>query len=166
MDEKLEKIIKESSFTWVKDDFYYLKAKSRPSGKHFFIAEDRDEVTVVTSREKVREVDVAGQNTNIYTFFALSPTVPFYTVGFLAAVSSAIAAGGMNILIVSTYSKDYLGVQKEHAAKARAGRGSWRGSGGLVCGHGLAGGGRIPERRGPRALLDRLRHVPVEADLP
>ena len=119
MDEKLQKVIKESSFKQLPEDFYYLKAKSVPSGSHFLIAKDDDEITVVTSRDKVNQVEIKGQNKNLYTFFALSPTVPFYTVGFLAAVSSAIAAGDMNILIVSTFSKDYVGVQKEHASKAR-----------------------------------------------
>lgn len=119
MNEELKKIIKKSTFTQLPGDFYYLKAQSRPSGKHFLVAEDGDEITIVTSSENVNSVDIAEQNKNIYIFFGLTPAMAFYTVGFLAAVSSSIAAAGMNMLIVSTYSKDYVGVQKEFATGAR-----------------------------------------------
>ena len=46
-------------------------------------------------------------------------SLPFYAVGFLSTISSAIAEKGMNILIASTYSKDYIMVREEHLSKAK-----------------------------------------------
>ena len=40
-------------------------------------------------------------------------------MGFLAAVSEAISAAGMDILIVSTYSKDYIMVKKNLTQKTK-----------------------------------------------
>ena len=39
--------------------------------------------------------------------------LPFYAVGFLAKIAKAIAAKNLNILIVSTFSKDYLLIREE-----------------------------------------------------
>ena len=118
MDEKLRRIIEESSFKQIPGRYYYVKARTRPNGSHFAVVEDGNEVTVITDR--VNEIDVAGQNQTPYTLFALNISVPFYAVGFLAAVSSAIATKGMNILIVSTYSKDYILVAFDKTEIARS----------------------------------------------
>ena len=55
---------------------------------------------------------IKDKNKDIYTLIALNVSIPFYSVGFLAAVSGAIAEKGLNILIVSTFSKDYILIKK------------------------------------------------------
>ncbi len=74
---------------------------------------DEDEITIVTRQENVSGLKVLEKNKDIYTLIALNVSVPFYPVGFLATVSEAVAKEGMNILIVSTYSKDYIMVKKD-----------------------------------------------------
>ena len=83
------------------------------------VSQDKDEITVVTSEENLKDLDLAERNKEDYKLIALNVSAPFYSVGFLAAVSSAIAKKGMNILIVSTYSKDYILIKKQKLQDAR-----------------------------------------------
>lgn len=119
MDNDLKKIIASSSFTLHDGRFIYAKAKTVPPiDKHFLISKDNDEITVVTKEENIGELDLIEKNKDYYSLIELKVSLPFYAVGFLAAVSSAIANKGMNILIVSTYSKDYILVREEHRENA------------------------------------------------
>ena len=119
MNEDLEKIIKTSTFTIQSGKFVYVKVKSAPSiNGHFLITQDVDEITVVTLEENISQLDVIEKNKDFYTLIALNVSIPFYAVGFLAVINDAIAKQGMNILIVSTYSKDYILVRADQIDKA------------------------------------------------
>ena len=83
------------------------------------VTRDRDEITVVTREENMDSLDLIKQNKDFYVLIALNVSIPFYSVGFLATVSTAIASAGMNILIVSTYSKDYIMVRYDSCEKAQ-----------------------------------------------
>ena len=52
-----------------------------------------------------------------YKLIEFKPAVPFQTVGFLAKIAEIIANQGMNILIVSTFSKDYIMIKEEFCEK-------------------------------------------------
>lgn len=120
MNRELQTIIKQSTFTIKEGRFVYAKAVSLPkTDKHFMITQDKDEITVVTQEENLSQVDVLEKNKDFYKLIALNVSVPFYCVGFLEAVSKAIAQAGMNILIVSTYSKDYVMVKDDCINEAR-----------------------------------------------
>lgn len=120
MNPELQNIIQNSSFTVEPGIFVYTKARSVPvSAKHFLITQDRDEITVVTERQNLSEIDMIERNKDDYVLIALNVSIPFYSVGFLAAVSNKIAEVGMNILIVSTYSKDYIMVKYDLLEKAK-----------------------------------------------
>lgn len=116
---ELQEIIKQSSFTLVGDSFVYVKAKKRPTASHFLVSEDSSEITVVTEENRLSELEYFERNKDTYALFALNVSVPFYSVGLLALVSKTIADAGMNILIVSTYSKDYILVKREHTEKTK-----------------------------------------------
>ncbi|HUB92760.1 MAG TPA: ACT domain-containing protein [Candidatus Saccharimonadales bacterium] len=119
-EQTIEDIIRKSTFVIHQGAYVYAKAKSRPEkGRHFMISEDDSEITVVTKEENLRFVDVAERNKETYGLIALNPSKPFYSVGFLAAVAHAIASQKMNILLLSTYSKDYVLVKAQdlHVAK-------------------------------------------------
>lgn len=89
-----------------------------PPAEHFMVTKDADEITVLTTEDRLGEIEVIERNKDSYALFALNVSIPFYAVGFIAAVTSAIAAGAMNVLVVSTYSKDYILVRTEHLGKA------------------------------------------------
>jgi len=112
MDKKLKKIIESSTFEVIHGRFVYTKVSKKPQLRnHFLISKDKDEITVVTEEVNLGELEIIERNKHYYTLIALNVSVPFYSVGFLAAVSSAIAKANKNVLIVSTYSKDYILVQ-------------------------------------------------------
>jgi len=121
MDNKLERIIKNSTFTLIDGNYVYAKVSKVPTkGKHFMISKDNDEITVVTESKNLKFLDIMERNKDNYSLISLNVSIPFYSVGFLAAISGQIAKNGMNILIISTYSKDYVMVRKEHTKKAMA----------------------------------------------
>ncbi|MDO8424482.1 MAG: ACT domain-containing protein [bacterium] len=121
MNSKLKKIIKESVFKVEEGRFVYTKvAKDPNTGKHFMVSRDADEITVVTREESLPGMALIERNKDFYRLVALNVSVPFYSVGLLAAVSQAIAKAGMNILIVSTYSKDYILVKDKKINNARS----------------------------------------------
>jgi hypothetical protein len=114
MNKELQEIINQSTFEIIDGTFIYAKVRSFPEGaNHFLISKDDDEITVVTKFENVSDLDLIERNKDGYTLISLNVSVPFYSVGFLAAVSGAIAEKGLNILIVSTYSKDYILVKAD-----------------------------------------------------
>jgi len=114
----INEIIAQSSFELIEGTFIYAKVRSIPSFEVFMITKDKDEITVVAEANQIPDLDFVERNKEDYKLIALNVSIPFYTVGFLAKVSQAIAEGGMNILIVSTYSKDYIMVKKDVLDKA------------------------------------------------
>lgn len=121
MNDEIKKVISESSFTVHDGRFVYARVSKAPSvDKHFMVTRDSEEITVVTKEENSGELAVIEQNKDVYALIALNVSVPFYSVGFLAAVSEAVAKEGMNILIVSTFSKDYIMVRYDKLDVARS----------------------------------------------
>lgn len=119
MNTDLKKIIESSSFIVHEGRFIYAKVKTAHQiDKHFMVSKDADEITVVTKEENLSDIKLIEKNKDTYSLIELKVSVPFYSVGFLSTVSSAIAEKGMNILIVSTYSKDYILVRDEYKDKA------------------------------------------------
>lgn len=109
MNTELQNIIHASRFVIEPGTYVYAKVRSVPQATdHFLVTQDKDEITVVTTVERLDELDVIERNKEEYKLIALEVSIPFYSVGFLAAVSTAIAEEGMNVLLVSTYSKDYI----------------------------------------------------------
>lgn len=121
MNEELRRIISQSTFSVVAGTYVYAKVSKAPAeGEHFMVSMDGDEITVVTEAGNLGYLDMLERNKEDYCLIALNVSVPFYSVGFLAAASGAIADGGMNVLIVSTYSRDYLMVRKGQLEEAIA----------------------------------------------
>lgn len=76
------------------------------------VSQDKDEITVVTKKENIKDLNVL-ELVGDYKLIEFKPAVPFQTVGFLAKIAEVIANQGMNILIVSTFSKDYIMIKEE-----------------------------------------------------
>ena len=120
MDKKLQEIINKSTFEIQEGRFVYAKVRTLPEiNKHFMISQDKDEITVITREDNLGDLDLIEKNKEFYKLIALNVAVPFYSVGFLATVSGAIAKERMNILIVSTYSKNYIMVKEDCLDKAK-----------------------------------------------
>ena len=121
MNSKIEKLIKGSTLRIEEGRFVYAKVSKAPrAGNHFMVSRDADEITVVTKEENLSKLTLVERNKDFYRLIALNVSIPFYSVGFLAIVSQAIAKEGMDILIVSTYSKDYILVKDDMIENARS----------------------------------------------
>ncbi len=117
---KIKKIIRQSSFSVAEGRYIYAKARTVDVlDDHFMVSRDSHEITVVTREENVSRFDLIEKNKEFYKLIALNVSAPFYAVGFLSTVSTAIAEKGMNVLIVSTYSKDYLLVKYDNVEAAQ-----------------------------------------------
>lgn len=99
----VKEAIPKSIATVMKDTYVYVKTDilEKPD-IHFMVSKDRDEITVVTKKENLKELNVL-EVVGDYKLIEFKPAVPFQTVGFLAKIAETIANVGMNILIVSTF---------------------------------------------------------------
>jgi len=62
MNDELKKIIEQSSFE-IKDGTYvYTKVATKPNENHFMISQDKDEITVITTGDKLGVLDLIGRN--------------------------------------------------------------------------------------------------------
>lgn len=115
-----QQVIRESFFEIFPELFIYARVSEPPAhpGDHFMVTADADEFTVVTTSGKLALLALIERNKDDYRLIALNVCVPFYSVGFLAVVADAFARAGMNILMVSTYSKDYLLVRADLIERA------------------------------------------------
>jgi hypothetical protein len=119
MNKNIKGIMKASTYTVCKGKYVYAKVSKIPSkGNHFMISKDNEEITVVTEYKNLKYLNLVERNKEDYSLISLNVSIPFYSVGFLAAVSSEIAKRGMVILIVSTYSKDYIMIKRDNLEKA------------------------------------------------
>ncbi len=106
----------------------YCVARLRPSSlpsRHFMVTTDSSETTVIAREEQIGELDALDIRRG-YRLIEVRVATPFEGVGFLATVCRAIAEAGLNILVVSTFSADYILLQ---ADEAEAGLDALRGVG-------------------------------------
>jgi hypothetical protein len=82
------------------------------------IVRDEKETTVVTSPENLASLDVLDVNRDRWVLLAIDCANPFYCVGFIAKVAARLSAAGIDILAVSTFSRDLFFVKEEDGARA------------------------------------------------
>jgi len=113
----LDEVIHHSPAVVHPNRYAYLRATAAPSDRgHLMVCTDAFETTVVTTESRVQEV----AHDAIESWFRLLEfriTVPFAAPGFLARISTALADAGLNILIVSTFGRDYV-LLREHDLEA------------------------------------------------
>lgn len=109
---KIEEVIKTSSIIIHSGRYIYLKTKDKNLGPHFFISQDKDEVTIVTEEKNLNTVNYLGI-VKWFKLIEIKLSVPFFQ-GFLSRVIKPIADAGYNTLIISTFSKDYILTREEN----------------------------------------------------
>lgn len=113
----LKEAIPNSIATVMNGTYVYVKTdKVEKNDIHFMVSKDKDEITVVTKKENIKDLNVL-ELVGDYKLIEFKPAVPFQTVGFLAKIAEVIANQRMNILIVSTFSKDYIMIKEEELEK-------------------------------------------------
>ncbi|HKO43733.1 MAG TPA: ACT domain-containing protein [Pyrinomonadaceae bacterium] len=104
----IEQVIRESKVHVVTGRYAVAKVKGLNSiGSHFAVCQDSTETTVITEERHLPQIEAIAIEL-WFRLIEIRVSQPFNAPGFLSAVSTAIAAAGVNVFIVSTFSKDYV----------------------------------------------------------
>lgn len=112
--EKIGEVIRASWFSVEPGNYVYTSVKEVfcPE-KHLMITRDREEITVVTLEENLHLLGSYERNRENWKLMNIRCGKPFYCVGFLASISSVMAENGFDIVMVSTFSNDYVMVKEQ-----------------------------------------------------
>ena len=113
----LEEIIKTSHVIVHDGRYAYMKVSEAPESPVFMISRDNDEITVVAKEEQLNALDVLDAN-KWWKLLEIKVSAPFAAKGFLAAIAQTVADHDLIVLIISTFSKDYILVKEETSDKA------------------------------------------------
>lgn len=108
----LDAIIMSSKVIVHRGRYAYLKAQETSINEHFLVSKDEDEITVITEEKNISKIKYE-EEVKWFKLIEIQVSLPFLAKGFLAKVTRTIADKGLNVLVVSTFSKDYLLVREE-----------------------------------------------------
>jgi len=112
MEPTLNEVIKSSPIIVHSGRYAYLQGQESEIKDHFLICKDKDETTIVTEEKNIANTKYE-KDVKWFKLFEIKVSVPFLAPGFLAKISKTIADKGLNILFVSTFSKDYVLIREE-----------------------------------------------------
>ena len=113
-------VIDRSTFRLAGVYVYVRAGEVRHPEQHLLVARDELETTVVTEVELLRHVEVLERNADRWQLLAIDIAKAFYCVGFLAKISAVLGEAGLDILVVSTFSRDWILVKEEDGPRAAA----------------------------------------------
>lgn len=116
---RLKSVIASSSLVVHPASFLMAKVRGPITCEPVFVARDGEETSVVATEDQVSELDAVAIE-GPFRLFEFRISTPFETPGFLAAIAAALAEANINVLIFSTYSKDFVMVRSEDAESAIA----------------------------------------------
>ena len=120
MEANLEEVIRSSKAILHGGRYAYLKASAQTDlADHFLIARDGDETTVVTEERYLPGV-AFEEEVKWFRLVEIRVSLPFLAKGFIATVTRALADRDLNVLVVSTFSKDYFLIREEAVDEATA----------------------------------------------
>jgi hypothetical protein len=104
----LEQVIKESRVHLNPGRYAVATVKYIDSiGPHFAISQDDSEITVITEEENMSLIEPERVE-RWFKLIEIRVAKPFNAPGFLATIAGCMADRGLNVFIVSTFSKDYV----------------------------------------------------------
>lgn len=80
--------------------------------KYFMKSDDGEEITLVIEEQNLADNDYIDIQ-KWFKLIQIAVAIPFFAIGFLASITSAIAMININVLVISTFSNDYLLI-REH----------------------------------------------------
>ena len=113
-----QSILERSTFRFAGTYAWVSASAVRNPEKHFLVSRDEKETTVVTLPENLPDVDVIEENRDRWLLLSIDCANPFYCAGFIATISAPFAAAGIDILVVSTFTRDCVFVKEDEAARA------------------------------------------------
>lgn len=118
--ESTQQVLADSSFRLAGVYVYVRAGEVRQPERHLMVTRDDRETTVVTEVDNLRHVDVLERNADRWQLLTVDCANPFYCVGFLAKICGVLSAAGIDILAVSTFSRDWILVKAEEGERAAA----------------------------------------------
>ena len=117
--ESTKRVIHDSDFYLEPDIFYFVQAqKVGNPDLHRLVCRDDKEITVVTTQAGLADLLIKAQNKEQWRLLVINCANPFYCVGFLQSIASAMTAADLDILLVSTFSRDYVFVKNHFESDA------------------------------------------------
>lgn len=98
------------------ETFAVVKSK-RAVPDAFAVVQDRNEITVIIDQTRIDDEDIIEIEKD-WKLITFDTVLPFDTVGFLAAITNALAEEGISVFVISSYSTDHILVKKENLEKA------------------------------------------------
>jgi len=80
--------------------------------KAFGVTRDSTETTAIVRDNQLRDFKFLESHDGL-RILRINVSAPFMAPGFLAAVCTAVASKGVNVLVLSTFTRDYLLVSNE-----------------------------------------------------
>ncbi len=113
-------VLRRSSFRIEPEPYVWVRAGrvDRPE-RHLVVVRDIGETTVVTLGRNLDGVEVLERNRDLWLLLSIDCANPFYCVGFFAAITAALAVRGVDILVLSTFSRDHVFVKEGEREAAR-----------------------------------------------
>lgn len=88
--------------------FASIKNLDRLGPKHLMTINENNGITVVTLEENLTNVDVIERNQETWRILTIRCGNPFYCVGFVATIATAMAEAGIDITITSSFQNDLV----------------------------------------------------------
>jgi hypothetical protein len=108
----LNEVIKTSPVIVHKGKYAYLKTKDTKLNNHFLVSKDKDEITIITEEKNIKKTKYE-KIVKWFKLFEIQVSAPFLCTGFLAFVGKTISDKNLNILFISTFSKDYFLIREK-----------------------------------------------------
>jgi hypothetical protein len=97
---------------------YHLVSAYRKPEVHLQVIHNGEEITVITKEGNESMLEILKTNPERWRLLNIRCGNPFYCQGFIAAISQALAAAGIDITITSTFEYDLVFVQEEKLESA------------------------------------------------
>lgn len=111
----LTDIIQNSPIDLYEGRYAVIKCDEMPAcGSLFMAVDDGEEITVIVEENHLGNV-AYEKIEKWFKLISIHVSTPFLGVGLLAEVSTKIAEGGMDLLIVSAFSKDFILLKEDDA---------------------------------------------------
>jgi hypothetical protein len=111
----LQSIISNSPVKLYEGRYAVVKCNELPALDHILmLSNDGDEITVILEEKNLKNISYEKAE-KWFKVISVSVSTPFLGVGLLAEISAKIAEKGINIFIVSTFSKDFILLREDDA---------------------------------------------------
>ena len=111
----LQSIIKNSPVKIYEGRYAVVKCNEIPALDNIFmVSNDGDEITAIIEEKNLKNISYEKAE-KWFNIISVNVSTPFLGVGLLAKISAEIAEKGINIFIVSTFSKDFILLREDNA---------------------------------------------------